>query len=241
MPGTELRILWHLLRGLPPAATHQERLERFYAPQAGRYDAFRERLLNGRANLIEKLDIKPGEKVVELGAGTGRNAEYYADRIPALDSLTLVDLCPSLLGKARERAAGWPNAQVLEADVTDWQPAVPADKVYFSYALTMIPEWFLAIDNAIAMLRPGGTLGVVDFYVSRASPAAGLKRHPLWQRSLWPLWFGHDGVNLSPDHLPYLRARLENVHLGEHLGAVPWLPGLKVPYYVFVGRKPGGG
>jgi S-adenosylmethionine-diacylgycerolhomoserine-N-methlytransferase len=83
-------------------------------------------------------------------------------------------------------------------------------------------------------------LGVVDFYVSRNRPSSGLVRHPLWQRSFWPLWFGHDGVNLSPDHLPYLRSKLVTVELEEHLGAVPFLPGLKVPYYVFVGRKAGG-
>jgi S-adenosylmethionine-diacylgycerolhomoserine-N-methlytransferase len=240
MLGSELRILWHLLRGLPPAATHAEQLERFYAPQAGRYDAFRERLLNGRENLVSKLDLHAGERVIELGAGTGRNAEYYGPQVPQLESLTLVDLCPSLLAKARERVVKWPNAEAIEADVTIWEPTLQADKVYFSYALTMIPDWFLAIDNAIKMLRPGGLLGVVDFYVSRNRPSSGLVRHPLWQRSFWPMWFGHDGVNLSPDHLPYLRSKLSTVALEEHLGAVPFLPGLKVPYYVFVGRKAGG-
>ncbi len=58
-----------------------------------------------------------------------------------------------------------------------YRPADPADCVYFSYALTMIPDWRRAIDNAIAMLAPGGTLGVVDFHLPDAGlgqPASGV-------------------------------------------------------------------
>jgi S-adenosylmethionine-diacylgycerolhomoserine-N-methlytransferase len=238
MLGAELRVLSQLLKGLPTRGTHAERLEGFYGPQATRYDAFRERLLHGRQALVEKLNLAPGERVIELGAGTGRTAEYYAERIPTLSSLTLVDLCPALLAQAHRRAQHWPNTQIIEADVTHYRPLEVMDKAYFSYALTMIPEWFLAIDNAIALLRPGGILGVVDFYISRTHPAAGLRRHAAWQRALWPAWFGHDGVNLSADHLPYLRARLETLYLDEQLASVPYLPGLKVPYYLFLGRKP---
>lgn len=233
----ELRVVWQLLRGMPAAATHAERLERFYAPQADRYDRFRERLLHGRQTLLEALDFKAGEAVAELGAGTGCNVQWYADRRPLLRALSLVDLCPALLANATRRAADWSNTQVIEADVTRWQPAQPLDKVYLSYALTMIPDWQAALDNAIAMLAPGGLLGVVDFYLSEASPAAGLVRHPAWQRWLWPRWFAHDGVRLSSAHLPALRTRLEPVLLLEQQGSLPWLPGLTVPYYVFVGRK----
>lgn len=234
----DLRVLWQLLRGMPAGATHAERLERFYAPQADRYDRFRERLLHGRQTLTAALDFKAGETVAELGAGTGCNVQWYADRRPLLDTLTLVDLCPALLAQATRRAAAWSNTLVVEADVTRWQPPQPLDKVYFSYALTMIPAWEAALDNAIAMLKPGGVLGVVDFYVAEAAPAAGLCRHPRWQRWLWPRWFAHDGVRLSPAHLPALLTRLDTMVLMERQGPLPWLPGLTVPYYVFVGRKP---
>ena len=235
----ELRVLWQLLRGMPAASSHAERLERFYAPQAARYDSFRERLLHGRQALSVARDFQPGARVAELGAGTGCNVRWYADRRARLQQLTLVDLCPALLAQARARAADWSNTLVIEADVTQWQPAAAIDKLYFSYALTMIPDWQAAIENAIAMLKPGGLIGVVDFYISDAHPATGLARHSAWQRWLWPRWFAHDGVRLSPAHLPYLRQRLAPVMLREGRGTLPWLPGLRVPYYVFVGRKAG--
>ncbi len=119
-----------------------------------------------------------------------------------------------------------------------YRPAQPVDLVYFSYSLTMIPNWRGALDNALAMLRPGGTLGVVDFYVSEPDPAPGLARHGALTRWLWPRWFGHDGVHPNPDHLPTLRRCLPDHRLLEGEGPVPYLPGARVPYYVFTGRLP---
>ena len=58
-------------------------------------------------------------------------------------------------------------------------------------------------------------------------------------RPFWTRWFAHDGVRLSAGHLPYLRDRLETIACSERSGPVPYLPGLRAPYYVFVGRKRG--
>ena len=97
-------------------------------------------------------------------------------------------------GRARVAARGWPHVETARADVTTWRPPAggAADVVTLSYALTMIPDWFRAVDNAWAMLRPGGVIGVADFYVSRRHPAAGHVRHGWAPRTLWPIWFGAD-------------------------------------------------
>jgi S-adenosylmethionine-diacylgycerolhomoserine-N-methlytransferase len=100
----------------------------------------------------------------------------------------------------------------------------------------MIPDWFRAIDRAHALLRPGGVIGVADFYVARKWPAAGMARHGALRRWFWPWWVSWDNVFLSPDVLPYLLSRFQTVRLDERLGRVPYLP-FRVPYYVFVGRK----
>ncbi len=230
-------VLLQLLRGQPRAGSHAERLQAFYAPQAGRYDAFRERLLHGRRELVERLWPPAGAVVVELGAGTGRNLEFFGERLAAFGRVYAVDLCPSLLDVARARAAARPNVRVVEADATAFRPPQPVDAVYFSYSLTMIPDWAGALDNALAMLKPDGLLGCVDFYVSAAEPPAGHARHGWLARRLWPAWFGHDGVRLDPAHLPALLARTRCEYLREARAPMPYLAGLKVPYYVFVGRK----
>jgi S-adenosylmethionine-diacylgycerolhomoserine-N-methlytransferase len=239
MIGGDAQVLLRLLRGQPRTGTQAERLEAFYGPQAEHYDAFRERLLHGRDRLMGLLDPQPGARVVELGAGTGRNLGFIGERLPTLGSVELIDLCPALLEQARRRTGSMPNVRVVEADATTYRPAEPVDIVYFSYSLTMIPDWEGAMRNGLAMLKPGGQLGVVDFYVSEPSPAPGLARHGALTRWFWPRWFGHDGVHPNPAQLAQLRRLLPDHRLIEDLAPVPYLPGLRMPYYCFVGRAPG--
>jgi len=231
------RVLWQMLRGQPRTGSAAQRLQAFYAPQATRYDAFRERLLRGRSELIERLPAPPGGVVVELGGGTGANMERFGARLAPLQRYIVVDLCTALLEQARLRARLHQNVEVVEADVTQYRPAQPVDCVFLSYALTMIDDWQAALANAIAMLKPGGTLGVVDFYVSEATPAAGFARHAGWERWFWRRWFSHDGVRLSPEHLHALIAALPDSEWVERRAAVPYLLGMSVPFYLFTGRK----
>jgi len=140
---------------------------------------------------------------------------------------------------ARIAGRGWTNVEAVEADALAFAPPDgPADVVTFSYSLCMIPDWFAALDQAIEILRPGGQLGATDFYVSRKHPPEGCVRHPWRTRTFWPIWFGLDNVWPSPDHLPNLLQRLDRVHLTEARVPVPWVPCVRPPYYVFVGRKP---
>jgi S-adenosylmethionine-diacylgycerolhomoserine-N-methlytransferase len=233
----------------PNAAAHAAALQEFYAPQAGRYDAFRERLLHGRRELIERLAIAPGSTVIDMGGGTGRNLDFFGARMLSLARVEVVDLCPALLEQARRRCAQWPDVAVaVEADATTYRPQAGANRalshvnshvdcVIFSYSLTMIPDWRRAINNALRILRPGGLIGVVDFRVSRRDPPPGFSRHGTLARQFWPRWFGHDGVNLDAEHLHTLIARTEPVLREERTAAVPYLPGLRAPYYLYIGRK----
>ncbi len=239
--GDDLAVLWQLLRGMPRRhshAGHAERLQAFYAPQAKRYDAFRERLLPGRKEMIEQLRPAAGARIVELGAGTGCNLTFFGEAIRCFSSVELVDLCPALLERARARTVDLPNVHVVEADAVSYRPALAVDCVYFSFALTMIPDWRAALVNAVHILKPGGRLGVVDFYVSRAP--ARHRMHSVFDRWFWPKWFRHDGVHLSAEHLPSVRALLPVHDVRESRSPIPYLPVLRVPYYIFVGTKIGG-
>lgn len=234
MPITaELRTLWQMARGANQGGSHAERLERFYRPQARHYDSFREKLLHGRRELVELLDPPEGAVVIELGAGTGRNAEHFGTRLLDFSHVELVDLCPALLEQARRRWAQQPRVRIIEADAVSYRPQQPADCVYLSYALTMIPQWRAALDNALAMLKPGGLLGVVDFDLPRGDCVADRCACEFWRR-----WFAHDGVRLDRAHVDTLRQLTETQLLRESTAALPYLPGLRMPYYLYLGRKP---
>lgn len=234
----DLGVLRAMLRGMPKSGADAARLDAFYAPQVEHYDRFRERLLHGREQLVARLALPAGARIVDLGGGTGRNIECFGTRLAQIASYEVVDLCEPMLAHARARAERVPQMRVTHADATRWRPREPVDAVILSYALSMIPNWRAALVNAIAMLKPGGVLGVVDFYVAAAVPPPGCVVHPAFTRRFWPLWFAHDGVRLDPQQLPTLCATLPRHELTEARAGVPYLPGLRVPYYVFTGCKP---
>jgi S-adenosylmethionine-diacylgycerolhomoserine-N-methlytransferase len=236
----DAKVLFHLLLHPIRGATHQQRLESFYAAQAEEYDRFRKNLLHGREELYASLPTPEDGVWVEIGGGTGSNLENLGDRIKKIRKVHIVDLSSSLLGIAKKRVErlGWTNVELNEADATTVTLPEPADVVTFSYSLTMIPDWFAALENARKLLKPGGTIGIVDFYIARKYPAEGRTKHGWWTRTFWPTWFASDNVFLSSDHIPYLHRQFTPVSLHEARARIRWFPLLTTPYYRFVGRKP---
>lgn len=236
----DLKILYHLALRPVRGKDHAARMESFYSGQADAYDDFRKRLLHGREELFQKIDVPEGGVWVDLGGGTGANMEFIAEAVPRLSKVYVVDLASSLLNVARERfeKRGWTHAEAIEADATQWQPPEgAADVVTFSYSLTMIPDWFSAIENALRMLKPGGKIGVVDFYVARKHAAENMQRHSWFTRSFWPVWFASDNVFPSTDHLPFLQSHLATEWCRESRSKVPYIPLIRTPFYQFIGSK----
>jgi S-adenosylmethionine-diacylgycerolhomoserine-N-methlytransferase len=236
---SDLKVLSHLTLRRNRGRTHQERLERFYDGQATHYDDFRKKLLTGRESLVAEIPTRHGDRWVEMGGGTGATLEFLGTRLGTLGEVYLVDLCDSLLEVARQRIAsrGWDNVSAVCADATRYTPPEPADVVLFSYSLTMIPDWFAAIERACEILRPGGHIGVVDFYVSRRHADPPRIQHGWLTRTGWPTWFAMDNVFLSGDHLAMLQRKFETVSVHEGRAKIPYLPLVRVPVYRFVGRK----
>ena len=238
----DLRVIRHLIVHPVRGNTHQERLESFYSGQANDYDAFRERLLHGRDELIDRLVFPVAGVWMDIGAGTGRNVLRAGRRNKTLRKVILVDLSPSLLdvAKANLSKAKIDHAEFQLADATRLdQPAESVDLVTFSYSLTMIPDWFAAIDEAYRVLKPGGTIAVTDFYVSRKYAAESGRQHRWLSRAFWTHWFAADNVFLSGDHPAMLNRRFDVERFDERSGKVPYLPLVRAPYYIFVGRKRG--
>jgi S-adenosylmethionine-diacylgycerolhomoserine-N-methlytransferase len=113
-----------------------------------------------------------------LGCGTARNLVLLAGR-HELVSFYGVDASSAMLGTARAVLArrGLGERVRLErglAEAFDRRALFgldePFDDVLFSYALSMIGPWRAALDRALAALRPGGTLHVVDFGAAEGLP-----------------------------------------------------------------------
>jgi len=145
-------------------------MDRMYRRQRHIYDFTRKFFLLGRDDLIAALQPSPEGTVLEIACGTGRNLIRAARRYPQTRFFGL-DVSEEMLATAGANiaAAGLSGRIALaRGDATSFDPkalfgVAAFDRVFVSYALSMIPDWRGAIAEAAARVAPGGALHVVDF------------------------------------------------------------------------------
>jgi S-adenosylmethionine-diacylgycerolhomoserine-N-methlytransferase len=154
-------------------------MDAIYRVQRHIYDASRKYYLLGRDGLINGLDAPPGGSVLEVGCGTGRNLILAAEHYPAARFYGF-DVSNAMLETARKSIERWElshSITLAQADASrfDAQEAFGIDgfdRVFISYALSMIPPWQDAIVCAYRAVKPGGSLHIVDFGEQRNLPSA---------------------------------------------------------------------
>jgi S-adenosylmethionine-diacylgycerolhomoserine-N-methlytransferase len=164
---------------------HAAAMDRMYRLQRHVYDATRRYYLLGRDQLLDELSPPSGGSILEIGCGTGRNLLGAAHRYPEA-KLCGVDISLEMLKTAAETLdnGGLVNrAKLVWADATDLSSlasleASGFDRIYFSFTLSMIPDWQRALAQAMMLLKPGGELHVVDFGQCEQFPAAA--KHALF-------------------------------------------------------------
>ena len=89
----------------------------FFDSLAPKWDSMEIRSTPQRVNAILDLcDIRPGDTVLDLGAGTGVLHPWLAERVGAVGRILAVDFSPRMLEIARRKAAGLGNVSFLELD-----------------------------------------------------------------------------------------------------------------------------
>jgi SAM-dependent methyltransferase len=108
--------------------------------------------------LFARLGLQPGERVLELGCGTGNLWRESAERLPEGVQLVLSDLSPGMLEQARARLAGLPLAlELIEADAQRLPfPDASFDVVIASHMLYHVPDRTRALSEVRRVLRRGG-------------------------------------------------------------------------------------
>lgn len=159
--------------------SHAEHLDRNYRYQRHVYDLTREYYLLGRKQLIAGLEPLTNAAVLEIGCGTALNLIRAAARYPEAKFYG-IDLSRMMLETAegalvRRGLDG--RIKLALGDATDFEPQALLgrdrfERVFFSYALSMIPPWESALDHAAGLVAAGGSLHVVDFGGCESLPAA---------------------------------------------------------------------
>jgi S-adenosylmethionine-diacylgycerolhomoserine-N-methlytransferase len=166
------------------AALHMDRM---YRHQRVIYDATRAYYLLGRDQMLRELDAGTGVTVLEIACGTARNLLRAAGMYPKARFYG-VDISSEMLTTARASVAKSPHTHRIWlglADATDFDAKAvllleQADRVLISYALSMIPRWESALDEAVLNVGPGGSLHIVDFGKMDGMPAPAKRALVAW-------------------------------------------------------------
>lgn len=192
-------------------------MDAIYRYQRYIYDASRKYYLLGRDRLIDELQPPKGGSVLEVACGTGRNLIAAARRYPEARFFGF-DISTAMLETARAsiaRAHLSGRIQIAQGDATSFDGGRlfgvgHFDRIFISYALSMIPPWEAALQQALGALAPGGRLLIVDF-----GDQAGL---PHWFKRALRAWLAQFSV--TPRDA-----------LGAELERIAQLPGYSVQHF----------
>ncbi len=117
-----------------------------------------------RRRAVAALGLKPGDTVLEMGAGTGRNFPYLVEAVGPTGTVIGVDASPGMLAEARKliERNGWSNVELLQQDATQLKVDDDVDGVLFSLSYSAMPEPRPALARAWERLRPSSRVVVMD-------------------------------------------------------------------------------
>ncbi len=130
----------------------------------------------GRVLGVTDLELRPGDRVLDIGCGTGLNFPLLHDAVGPSGAIVGVDASSAMLARARARRKnrGWRNVNLVEADAGDLGETLSQsalshsvvsgmfDAALFTYSLSIIDRWRDAYAQTAAAVRPGGRIVVVD-------------------------------------------------------------------------------
>ena len=123
--------------------------------------------LAGTQATLDRMGLKPGQRVLEVGPGPGRLLIPAARRVLPGGQVFGLDIQPGMLKRLTTRAAqaGVSNLTVMQGDVTQAQiPAESFDVVYLCTVLGEIPDREAALRHCYAAIKPGGQLSITELF-----------------------------------------------------------------------------
>jgi phosphatidylethanolamine/phosphatidyl-N-methylethanolamine N-methyltransferase len=150
----------------PVAAGGNAFIDSVYARLSPVYDViFGAPLQPGRIAAVRQMAIHPGDRVLEVGAGTGINAPLY----PHDCHVTAIDLSAPMLERARRRVArqGLAHVELLEQDAARMTfQSDSFDSVYAPYVMSVVADPVRVAREMRRVCRPGGRIVILNHFSS---------------------------------------------------------------------------
>ena len=142
---------------------HESKIYSEFAPL---YDRIFGKIFYSRLErVIEDLEIPPGAKVLEVGAGTGTSFPAYPTHCEVIG----IDLAPDMLARARQKIEnhGWSHLRVMEMNALSLDfPDNTFDYVMAFHVVTVVPDPIQMISEAKRVCKPGGSIVIVNHFTS---------------------------------------------------------------------------
>ena len=127
--------------------------------------------------------LRPGETVVEVGAGAGFDAVLAARQVGPTGRVIGVDMTPAMLEKARANAElmGLQNVEFRQGYIEELPlEDAAADVVISNGVINLSPDKAAVFGEIARVLKPGGRVQIADIVVARAVPDAAKENIDLW-------------------------------------------------------------
>ncbi|MCI3953300.1 MAG: pmtA [Burkholderiales bacterium] len=143
-----------------------QKIERVYTGYAKVYNRiFGTVFQRSREAAIRDLDVQPGERVLEVGVGTGLCLPLY----PSHCQVTGIDLSDGMLDRARElvRERNLSNVKLhrMDAGALDFADG-SFDTVVAAYVITAVPDHRQVMSEVIRVCRPGGRIMLLNHFTN---------------------------------------------------------------------------
>ena len=157
-------------------AIDREQIERVYSNYAGVYDRVFGRVFqDSREAVVRNLKVAPGERVLEVGVGTGLCLPLY----PRECDITAIDVSAAMLDKAavRVKELGLANVKLQKMDAGEMEFADSTfDIVIAAYVVTAVPDHRKLMKEMIRVSRPGGRLIMLNHFTQDSPLIAAVEK-----------------------------------------------------------------
>jgi arsenite methyltransferase len=134
-----------------------------------------ERQFRAGKRLIAELALRPGERVLDIGAGTGLLAEYVATLVGPTGSVVGIDPLPLRIEIANRRSHLGLSFKVANAnDLSEFSES-EFDAAYMNAVFHWLPDKRVPLQQVFRVLRSDGRLGILTGVKGNSNPLHGIR------------------------------------------------------------------